>query len=171
MLDEMHVLYSCVLHRPSVMLITHLPLTNSEQFCGWGFSGGSVVGNPPANAADLGVIRGARRPLEKEMATHSSGSLAWEIPRLEKPGGLQSMGSQNSQTQLGDSRTTILWVTGGRAISSHYCHHAKVFLLQRQNMASPNSREERRGTRCPWQPGLASIMNHCGLILTGPVTA
>ena len=30
--------------------------------------------------------------LEKEMATHSS-ILAWEIP-TEKPGGLQSMGSQ-----------------------------------------------------------------------------
>ena len=32
-------------------------------------------------------------PLEKEMATHSS-ILAWEIPRIEEPGGLQSMGSQ-----------------------------------------------------------------------------
>ena len=31
--------------------------------------------------------------LEKEMATHSS-ILAWKIPRREKPGGLQSMGSQ-----------------------------------------------------------------------------
>ena len=32
-------------------------------------------------------------PLEKEMATHSS-ILAWRIPRMEEPGGLQSMGSQ-----------------------------------------------------------------------------
>ena len=31
--------------------------------------------------------------LEKEMATHSS-ILAWKIPQREKPGGLQSMGSQ-----------------------------------------------------------------------------
>ena len=31
--------------------------------------------------------------LEKEMATHSS-ILAWRIPWAEKPGGLQSMGSQ-----------------------------------------------------------------------------
>ena len=30
-------------------------------------------------------------PLEKEMATHSS-ILAWEIPRTEEPGGLQSTG-------------------------------------------------------------------------------
>ena len=31
-------------------------------------------------------------PLEKGIATHSS-ILAWEIPRTEEPGGLQSMGS------------------------------------------------------------------------------
>ena len=31
--------------------------------------------------------------LEKEMATHSS-TLAWKIPSMEEPGGLQSMGSQ-----------------------------------------------------------------------------
>ena len=32
-------------------------------------------------------------PLEKEMATHSS-TLAWKIPWMEEPGGLQSTGSQ-----------------------------------------------------------------------------
>ena len=32
-------------------------------------------------------------PLEKEMATHSS-ILAWRIPWIEEPGGLQSVGSQ-----------------------------------------------------------------------------
>ena len=32
-------------------------------------------------------------PLEKEMATHFS-ILAWKIPWMEEPGGLQSMGSQ-----------------------------------------------------------------------------
>ena len=32
-------------------------------------------------------------PLEKEMATHCS-TLAWEIPGIEEPGGLQSRGSQ-----------------------------------------------------------------------------
>ena len=32
-------------------------------------------------------------PLEKEMATHSS-TLAWKIPWTEKPGRLESMGSQ-----------------------------------------------------------------------------
>ena len=32
-------------------------------------------------------------PLEKKMATHSS-ILAWRIPWMEEPGGLQSMESQ-----------------------------------------------------------------------------
>ena len=32
-------------------------------------------------------------PLEEEMATHSN-ILAWKIPWIEKPGWLQSMGSQ-----------------------------------------------------------------------------
>ena len=36
---------------------------------------------------------GQEDPLEKEMAIHSS-SLAWKIPWMEEPGGLQSMESQ-----------------------------------------------------------------------------
>ena len=40
-------------------------------------------------------------PLEKEMAPHSS-ILAWRIPWTEEPGGLQSVGSQKSQTRLSD---------------------------------------------------------------------
>ena len=36
---------------------------------------------------------GLEDPLEKEIATHSS-ILAWKIPLMEKPGRLQSMGSQ-----------------------------------------------------------------------------
>ena len=64
----------------------------------WGFSGGSVVKNLPANPGDPWVVK---IPVEKEMATHSS-ILAWEIPWVEEPGGLQSMGSQKSQTRLSD---------------------------------------------------------------------
>ena len=40
---------------------------------------------------------GQEDTLEKEMAIHSS-ILAWKIPQTEEPGGLQPMGSQNSQT-------------------------------------------------------------------------
>ena len=45
------------------------------------------------NEGDPGSIPRSGRPLEKEMATHSS-ILAWIIPWMEKPGGLQSMASQ-----------------------------------------------------------------------------
>ena len=41
---------------------------------------------------------GLEDPLKEEMATCSS-ILAWRIPWTEEPGGLQSRGSQNSQTQ------------------------------------------------------------------------
>ena len=40
-----------------------------------------------------GLIPGLGRFLEKEMATCPS-VLAWRIPWIEEPGGLQSMGSQ-----------------------------------------------------------------------------
>ena len=45
------------------------------------------------DAEDLGSIPGSGRSREKEVATHFS-ILAWVIPWTEKPGGLQSMGSQ-----------------------------------------------------------------------------
>ena len=38
---------------------------------------------------------GREDPLEKEMATHSS-ILAWRIPWMEEPGGLQSTGRKES---------------------------------------------------------------------------
>ena len=40
---------------------------------------------------------GREDPLEKEMAIHS-GTLAWKIPWMEKPGRLQSMGLQEWDT-------------------------------------------------------------------------
>ena len=60
---------------------------------------GSVVKNPPANAGDLGLIPGLGRPLEKEMATHSS-ILAWEILWAEEPGVLQFRGLQKQQHRI-----------------------------------------------------------------------
>ena len=51
-------------------------------------------------------------PPEEEMATHSS-ILAWEMPRTEESGGLQSMRLPKSQTQLGHqtatTKTKCLW--------------------------------------------------------------
>ena len=51
------------------------------------------------------------RSFEKEMAPHSS-ILAWEIPWTEKPGGLQSVGSQRVRYDLVNNKTNIntyLW--------------------------------------------------------------
>ena len=50
---------------------------------------------------------GREDPLENEMATHSS-TLAWKIPWTEKPGRLQSMGSQRA----GHDRVTSPHSTG-----------------------------------------------------------
>ena len=58
-----------------------------------------LVKNLPAMRVTQAPSLGQEDPLEKEMATHSS-ILAWRIPRMEEPGGLQSMGSQQSDTTL-----------------------------------------------------------------------
>ena len=58
-----------------------------------GFPGSSVVKNPPAMQKMRVQSQGGEDTLEKEIASHSS-ILAWEIPCTEKPGRLQSMGSQ-----------------------------------------------------------------------------
>ena len=47
------------------------------------------------------LFLGQEDPLEKETATHSS-VFAWEVPRTEEPGGLQSMGLQKSWKGLSD---------------------------------------------------------------------
>ena len=59
-----------------------------------GFPGGTVVKNLPAIQEMQVRFLGGEDPLEREMAMHSS-ILAWEIPRTEEPGRLQSMGSQS----------------------------------------------------------------------------
>ena len=52
-----------------------------------------MVKNLPAKQETQVQSLGLEGPLEKEMATHSS-ILAWEIPWIEKPSGLQSKESQ-----------------------------------------------------------------------------
>ena len=74
-----------------------------------GYPGGSVVKNPPANAGDTGSIPGSGNSLEKEMTTHSS-AVAWEIPWIEQPGGLQSMGSQRLRHDLATEQQQVLGI-------------------------------------------------------------
>ena len=64
-----------------------------------GFPGDAVAKNPPANAGDMGSTPGSGRSLKKEMA-HLSSILAWEIPQMEEPAGLQSTGSQRVRHDL-----------------------------------------------------------------------
>ena len=52
-----------------------------------------MVKTAPANVGDADSILGPKDPLEEETATHSS-IFAWEVPRTEESGGLQSMGWQ-----------------------------------------------------------------------------
>ena len=59
------------------------------QLCLW-----SVVKNLPAMQEMRVQFLGQEDPLEKEMATRSS-SLAWEIPWIEKPGGLWTIVSHS----------------------------------------------------------------------------
>ena len=56
-----------------------------------------MVKNPPANQQMQVQSLGGEGPPEKEMTTHFS-ILAWEIPWIEEPGGLQSMGVTESDT-------------------------------------------------------------------------
>ena len=62
-----------------------------------GFLGASVVKD--SNAMQVRWIQslGWEDPRQKEMATHSS-ILAWKIPWIKEPGGLQSVGLQKTQT-------------------------------------------------------------------------
>jgi len=54
-----------------------------------------LVKNLPAVQETWIQSLGLENPLKREMANHSS-ILAWKIPRTEEPGGLPSMGSQES---------------------------------------------------------------------------
>ena len=80
-------------------------LAAAAAWCFSDFPGGSVIKNPPANAADREMwVRslGKKIPWRRGIATHSS-ILAWRIPWTEEPGMLQSIGSQ----RVGRYRSTL----------------------------------------------------------------
>ena len=64
-------------------------------FIGWASLVAQRLKHLPAMQETWVQSLGQEDPLEKEMATHSS-VLAWRIPWMEEPGGLQSMGSQKN---------------------------------------------------------------------------
>ena len=59
------------------------------------FPGGSMVNDMSPKKEMQVQFLGWEDPLEEEMEIHSS-IFVYEIPRTEEPGGLQSMGSQES---------------------------------------------------------------------------
>ena len=91
---------------------------------------------------DTGSIPGWRDPLEKEMATHSI-ILAWESPWTEEPGGLQSMGSQKSQTRLSNQTTmTSIYIYLLMYLCIFYIYliyFSILFLNRKKNVTKPNS--------------------------------
>ena len=64
-----------------------------------------MVKNLPARQGTQVGSLGWEDPLEKEMATHTN-ILAWRVPWREKPGRLQSMGSQ----RVGHNRVTDTFI-------------------------------------------------------------
>ena len=88
-----------------------------------GFPDGSAVKNPPAMQEAWVRPLGLKDHLEKEMAIYSS-ILAWEIPWTEKPGGLQSMGSEKSQTWVSNPARPIL----NNEVFLFACHSFETFL-------------------------------------------
>ena len=77
-----------------------------------------MVKNLPASAGDTGSVPGLGRSPGEEMVTHSIGSpdpLAWKIPWMEKPGRLQSVGSQRVGHDLVSKQQTTIpqdkWTT------------------------------------------------------------
>ena len=75
--------------------LTENPLGNTN--LAWGFPGGASGKKnslaSPGNTSGAGLILRPGRFSGKEMVPHSS-ILAWEIPWIEEPSGLQSMRSQ-----------------------------------------------------------------------------
>ena len=80
------------------------------------FPGASDGNTSVYNVGDLGQSLGQEDPLEKEVAAHSR-ILAWRIPWTEEPGGLQPMGSQESDTtECTHTRLSLLSLSGSSAL-------------------------------------------------------
>ena len=59
----------------------------------------------PPKPPILSSLKDQEKALEEGVTTHPS-TLAWKIPWIEEPDGLQVMGSQKSQTQLNTHNNT-----------------------------------------------------------------
>ena len=80
-----------------------------------------MVEHPPAEQEIRVESLGGEDPLEKWMATHYS-IFAWRIPRTEKPGRLQSMGSQRVRQDW--ETNTFTWVNTIYSVYKSYIVHS-----------------------------------------------
>ena len=71
-----------------------------------------MVKNLPARQETWVPSLGGEDPLEKGMATHSS-ILAWKMPGIEEPGGLQSMGLQRVRHNGATNTFTLMLNSAG----------------------------------------------------------
>ena len=92
-----------ILKSRDVTLPTKVHLVKVMVFPWWTSLVAQTVKHPPTMQETQVQSLGWEDLLEKEMATHSS-ILAWKIPWTEKPGSLQSMGSER-WTRLSNSHS------------------------------------------------------------------
>ena len=72
----------------------------------WAFLVAQMVKSSPSMQETCIWSRGWENPLEEGMATHSS-ILAWRLPQIEEPDGLQSMGLQRVRHNWGIKHSTF----------------------------------------------------------------
>ena len=94
-----------------------------QSFLPLGFPVAQMVKNLPAMLEIQVRSLGQEGYLEKQMATHSN-ILAWRIPCTEKPGGLQSMGSQRVGHDWATNTFTFLTF-----ICCSHLHRSLIHLL------------------------------------------
>ena len=97
-------------------------------FLDWGFLGGSDGKESSCSVGDPSSVLLQEDPMEKEIATLSS-IFAWRLPWPEKPGRLQSMGSQRVRHDWATNKFTFFldWVPGDR--NCFLLHHLNVSIL------------------------------------------
>ena len=102
---------------------------------------------------------GQEDPLEEEMATHS-GILAWKIPWTEKPGGLQSKGSQRFGHNW-MTNTFFLSSLEGLMIKLQYFGHLlwRADSLEKTLMLGKTEGKRRSGQRIRWLDGITDSVD------------
>ena len=97
---------------------------------------------------DRSSIPGSRRSLEEEMLTHSS-ILRWETPWTEEPGGLQSLASQKTWTQ-------VMHTFRDTQVGSVYSHASCPVLLLAWTTEAAN---QTASSGCFWIPARCRFLD------------